>query len=167
MLRALCKRDEAHADVVRHERAHDRGAFVVLAARVVDGVVEAVRAERAAPLELSQVGEGIVDVDHRGERGGVRRDDEIARQPALEREIRYAKGAVLIGVVAVANIVRRFRDAPRHAAGAAVRDLSPHGRVAGLIEQRERTRRHDEQRHQVLEHAAAPRHQRRGIRRPP
>ena len=92
--------------------------LVGLDARVVERVVEPVRAERAAPLELGEVSQGLVRLDRQRQRGGVRRDDEIGRQTALEREIRHAERAVLIGVVPVANVVRRLGDSPRHAARA-------------------------------------------------
>ncbi len=74
----VVERDETHPDVMRHERAHDGHALVGIDARVVERIVESVRAERAAPLELGEVSQRVVRVDGQRQRRGVRRDDEIA-----------------------------------------------------------------------------------------
>ena len=99
-------------------------------------------------------------IDQAGERGRVRRDDQIVGEAALAAQAGHAERLVLIVAGAIGERVRRLGNAPRHAALAAVLDLPPHAGAAALIEQRAGKAAHQQQRHQVLEHRAAPRHQR-------
>ena len=59
----------------------------------------------------------------------------------------------------VNGVVAALRHSPRHAALPSVFDLPLHGCCASLIEQGILVGRHHQQRHQVLEHRAAPRQQ--------
>ena len=59
---------------------------------------------------------------------GVRRDDEVLGQPALEPEPGHAERAVLVVECGVDRVVAGLRDAPRHAALRAVVDLPLHRR---------------------------------------
>ncbi len=154
---------QAHALVMGHERAHHG---LGLAARhahrgVVDGLVEAVFARRTERGQALQVGAGGHRLDDRRHRRGVGGDHELVAQAALEPQARHAEGAVLVVQRGVGGVVAGLRDAPGHAALAAVVDLAAHRGAAGLVQQRLLEVGHDQRRHQVLEHRAAPRHQHR------
>ncbi len=72
-------------------------------------------------------------VDHRGQRRGVGRDDQVLGEPALEAEAGHAEVRVLVGQLEVARVVGRLGDAPGHAAlGAVARSgaAPPGGRSA-------------------------------------
>ena len=117
------------------------------------------RPARASRSRLLGRGAGI---DQTRQRRGVGRDDEVVGQPALESEARHAERLVLVGAGAIGEARTRIRRCPTaRRAGAAVFDLPPDARAAALIEQRAGKAAHQQQRHQVLEHRAAPRHQRR------
>ena len=58
--------------------------------------------------------------------------------PRLRPKPGHAERTVLVVAGAVRERIRRFRDAPRHAARTAVLDLAPHAGAAALIEQRAR-----------------------------
>ena len=61
----------------------------------------------------------------------------------------------------VDRVVAGFRNAPGDAALLAILDLPVHYRLIGLVEQRVCVGGHHQQRHEVLEHRAAPRQERR------
>ena len=84
---------------------------------------------------------------------------QVLAQAALQAQPGHAEGAVLVVHPRIDGVVAGFRDPPRHAALAAVFNLARHRRLAGLVEQRVVVARHDQHRHQVLEHRAAPREQ--------
>ena len=111
--------------------------------------------------ERAQVRARRLGLDHQRHHAGVRRDDQVVGEPALEAEARHAERAVLVVELRVGLVVAGLRDAPRHAALGAVLDLALDDAAIGLVEQRPVVGRHHEQRHQVLEHRAAPRQQRR------
>jgi hypothetical protein len=161
-------RHKRHALVVREPRADDgrprhrvRRRVDVAAARVViERLVEAEPAlepEAREPLEVFGRGGRC---DEARERRGVGSNDQLGAQASLEAESRDAEGPVLIVALAIGERVRRLGDPPGHPALPAVVDLAPHARAAALIQQRSREGSHQELRHQVLEHRAAPRHQR-------
>ena len=100
-------------------------------------------------------------LDHRRQRGRVRRDDDVLAQAALESQPGHAEARVLVGELQVAGIVGGLRDAPRHAQLLAEGLLAPHDQPAGFLEQAAGRGTHDEGRHQVLEHGSRPRHERR------
>ena len=164
------ERDERHTLVMREVRAHGHGPLlrrgrrvrfdIAISRGVVERLVEPVASVKAG------LGERL-EVLRRGRRrhearqgGGVRRDNEIRRQAALQAKARYAEGAILVVALAIDEGIRRFRNAPGHATLPAVLDLAAHARAAALIEQCAREAAHEQLRHQVLEHRAAPRHQR-------
>ena len=157
----VVERNDGHPDVMRHERSHDGRRARRFRSRVVEGVVEPVRAVRTDALERGEVRQRNMRRHCQRQCTGVRRDHEVTAEAALEGKVGHAEGAILIGLVPIAHVVRRFRKAPRHAARVPVGDLPTDCRLMRLVEQRVRTRRHHEHRHEVLEHASAPRHQRR------
>ena len=146
-VQSIIERNEAHADVMRHRRADDRVHRVRVGARIVDRIVKAELAQRPFALEAREIRERLARVDREREHGCVGRDDDIIREPALERQVGYPKRTILIGIMAIAQVVRRFRDPPRHAARARVGNVPPHGRAVGLVEQRVRRRRHHQNGH--------------------
>ncbi len=163
VLQQVRQGQQPHALMVRHERAN-HGAL--LPARqpgrgVVDRFVQAVAAGRARRGEPLQVRARLLGHDHQRHHRSVRRDHEVVGEAALQAESGDAERAVLVVHRRVGRVVARLRDAPRHAALPAVLDLALHGAAAGLVEQRVLVTGHQEQRHQVLEHRAAPRQQHR------
>ena len=82
-------------------------------------------------------------------------------EAALEAETRHAEVGVLVGQLLVARVVGRFGDAPRHAEARGIIDMPPHDQAVGLLDQAAERRAHDQRRHEILEHRARPRDQRR------
>ena len=87
--------------------------------------------------------------------------DQVGGQAALEAKAGHAERPVLIVAVAIGKRVGRLRDPPRHVALPTVLDLASDAGAAALVEQRAGEVPHQQLRHQVLEHRAAPGHQRR------
>ena len=123
---------QRHALVVRHERADDH-AFGPARRRVaslgVSGPSAAcsrsTRSTRSAPSAPAAVRRarfcsaacGAIGRASAVAYGAI---DEVVGEAALEAEAGHAERPVLVGVVPVADVVRRFGDAPRHAALPAV-----------------------------------------------
>ena len=150
--------DDGHSLVVGHV-GPDHGHPVALRQprrRVVEGLVEAVRAPGPGLLEADEVLHRVLWVDHGREGGGVGRDDHVLAEPPLESQTGNAEIRVLIRQVHVANVVGRLGDPPRDLAVLAVPDLIPHHQPAGEVEQAVGGLPHHEQRHQVLEHRPRP-----------
>ena len=140
-----------------HVIFHDREALARIGARIVDGVTESVRSERTEALLRLQIRDGVRGLDHHCQRRRIGSDHQIAAQTAFERQVRDAERSILIDEVAIAEVVGAFAHAPWHSTFGAIGDLSPDRALVGLTEHRERKRAHNERRHQVLEHAPAPR----------
>ena len=163
------ERHERHALVVGevgadHGRARGglRRSVDLAAARVVvERFVEAEPAFKAHAREPLEVLGRERRCDQARQCRGVRGNDQVGGQAALESKAGHAERPVLIVPGAIRKRVRRLRDAPRHVALAAVFDLASDACAAALVEQRSREVSHQELRHQVLEHRAAPGHQRR------
>ncbi len=155
------ERHETHPGVVRHVVVHHGEGVPGLRPREIERIAETVDPQRSARLQPREVVESVPRRDHRRERSRVRGNHQVAPESALEREIGHAEGAVLIGEMAVAKVVRALADPPWHAALVAVCHLTAHHAAIALGQERERIRAHHERRHQILEHAPAPRHQRR------
>ncbi len=79
--------------------------------------------------------------------------------PVLKPSPGHSEGAVLIDLVHVHRVVARLRDAPGHTALVPVFHVAGHRGPAGLVEQGVLIAGQEQQRHEVLEHRAAPRHQ--------
>ena len=153
------QRSQAHALVMGHVRAHQRlGLTASLAGRcVVDGLVKAILALRSDGGEPLQICAGRLRRHHQGQRGGIRRHDQVVGEAAFQSQSGHAKCPVLVIELCVHCVVAGFGYAPRHTALLSVFDLSRHCGLGGLVEQRVVVGRHDQLRHQVLEHRAAPR----------
>jgi hypothetical protein len=145
---------DRHALVVRHEHPHHRHGLPGRnpVGRVVQRLVKAVAAlavHRGDPLEVENRRRGI---DHGGQRCRVGGNDQVRVQAALQSQAGDAEVRVLVGVLNVADVVGRFRDAPGHVMLPAEADLASRHQTAGVLEQTAVRRAHDQGRHQVLEH---------------
>src|SRR5688500_18838840 len=96
---------EAHSDVVRHVCAYHCFTMAGQWTRVVDRVAEAVRSKRSFGLKRREVPNSLMRLDHQRQRRRVRSYDQLFTQPTLEREIGTPEAAVLIRMVAIANVV--------------------------------------------------------------
>ena len=128
--------------------------------RVVDRLDEAARAHAPIRGDSLEVAAGGVRRDEERQGAGVGSDHDIVGKPSLQAQARHAEGAVLIVHLHVAGVVSRFRNAPGHATPAGVADLTVDRRPAGLVEERTSPGGHQEHRHQVFKHRAAPGEQR-------
>ena len=147
--------------MVRHVRPDDRArlAAPLPRRRVVDGLVQAEPSGQAAAGETLQIETRRFRRDHQGQRRRVRRHDQVVAKPALQTQPGNPERAVLVVLVHVDGVVAALRHSPWHPALPAILDLPLHRCAIGLIEQRIFIGRHHQQRHQILEHRAAPRQQ--------
>ena len=151
--------EQAHPLMMGHVRADgDTGPARRQTRRsVIHCLVKSVSAFASFGGEEFKILAGFAGRNHQGHRRGVRSNHEIFRQAAFQTKARHAEGAVLVIQMHVGAVVAGFGNTPRDAAQLAVFDLLPDGPLAGLIEQGVFVIRHDQQRHQVLEHRPAPR----------
>ena len=149
---------QAHALMVHHEGPDGGARFVGSQPRrrVVDRLIEPIGTGASLgrqALEVLACGDGC---DHQRERRRIGRDDHVLAQAALQSQAGHAEGAVLVVELHVGPVVAGLGNAPRHAERLAVSDLLLHRGAAGVVEERVLVVRHDQQRHQVFEHRAAP-----------
>ncbi len=159
----ISQRQKTHPLVVRHERPNDRARLPSRQPRrsVVDGLVEPIASLEPGPGQPPQVGVCHLRRHHERHHRRIRRDDQVVGQAALQPQTRHTERAVLIVEMDVRRVVARLRDAPGHASPRPVFGLTGDDRPARLVEQSALVGRHHKLRHQVLEHRAAPRNQRR------
>ena len=98
---------------------------------------------------LSQAAERLCDL-------GVRRIESYAWRDLDDPEAGGSECAILVVLIRVEREVAGLRDPPGHPAEPSVADLGLDGSVACMGEQRAGGAPQQEQRHQVLEHRAAP-----------
>ena len=115
-----------HALVMRHIGLdHDIGfVFGQARAGIVDRLVPAVDAERAdarQPVQILARGDGR---DHRRQAAGIRRDDGVLAESALDAEIGNAETGILIILLAIPRIVLRLRNAPGNSKTGGILDLA-------------------------------------------
>src|SRR5438477_4003279 len=146
-----------------HRRRHGvrRRIDVAVAWLMVERLVKTEAAVQTLFGQLFEVVRRRGRIDERGEGGGIGGHDEIARKPSLQSETGYAERAILIIARSIGERVGAFRDSPRNAALSRIVTLPDDTGATALIEKRAGKCAHQQQRHQVLEHRAAPRHQRR------
>ena len=146
-----------------HERPDDRArlAATLPRRRVVDGFEQAEPAGQPIRGKPLQVVARRFRRHHQRERRRVRRDDQIFAQSTFQTQTGHTEGPILIIEMDVDGVVAAFRDAPRYPTFSSILYLPCHSRGAGLIEQCIFVGRHHQQRHEVLEHRAAPRQQNR------
>ncbi|MNI23424.1 hypothetical protein D3C73_770120 [compost metagenome] len=149
---------QAHALVVRHERAHHRITLAPGQAclGVVDRFVQAITAGRALGRQALQIAAGRLRLDHQRQGAGVRRNHGVLGQPALEAKAWNTERPILIIEVGVEGVVARLGHTPGDAQLVAMFDLQGHGRAAGLLQQRAFIAGHDQVGHQVFEHRSGP-----------
>src|SRR5579863_4500066 len=92
----------------------DGFAFGQARACIIKGFVETIRAPSARLFEPGKVLHGSSWVNHRRKRSGVRSDDDIFAEAALEPQSGHAKARILISEIEIARIVCRFRLPPGH-----------------------------------------------------
>ena len=90
------------------------------------------------------------------QKGGIGRDDDLFLQAALQSELRYAKGLILIGLVEVQISKGRLRDPPRHTTLAAVGNVDRHRFPRRFIQERVLLGALENQRHQIFEQGPGP-----------
>ena len=98
--------DDAHPDVMRHERAHDGLSGTRRRTRVVERVPESVGAQCALCLESRKILERLTGFDEHREQRRIWCNHQLLTEPALEREIRDTEAAILISVRSVTHCVR-------------------------------------------------------------
>ena len=94
--------------------------------------------------------------NHQRQRRGVGSNHQVLSQSSFQAQPGNAKGAVLVVQLSVSPVVTGLRNPPRHAASVSISDLLLHRRPASMIQQGVLKIGHDQQRHQVFEHRAAP-----------
>ena len=94
----VAERDQRHPLVVGHVALDhgDRRSVGEPARRVVERLAEPVPAARAGLVEPVEVPDRGLGLDHRRQRGRVRRDDHVLAEPALEAEAGHAEARVLV-----------------------------------------------------------------------
>src|SRR5206468_338942 len=95
-----------------------------------------------------------------GEQRGVWRDDDVRGPHPFHRKVGHTKGLVPSAVSVVAGTVRGFRHAPRNAQLTPVQLLDADGSPDAGTKERVVVALHEERRHRVLEHRAAPGYER-------
>ena len=69
----------------------------------------------AVIVEMEEVAKAAAAAgEHQRERGRVRRDHQVFRQPALESKSGHSEGPVLVGHAQIHGVVGRLGDAPGH-----------------------------------------------------
>ena len=103
IVQRIVERDQTHALMVCHVRAHDARTRPARAPRrrIVNRFIEAVLTRRACALELLQIRPCACWDKRQREKSRIRRDDEIVIQFALECEFRHAEHAILVIVLLV------------------------------------------------------------------
>ncbi len=130
-------RDHRHALVVRHEGSDQRESrpFRHAAARVVERLMKTIAPACAERRQPRKVPCRALRIDHRRQRGGVRGNDGVFAQAALDPQARHAEIRILISGLEIARVVGRFRNAPGHTEFRAVTDLPLHDQAIGLLQQ--------------------------------
>ena len=103
--------------MVRHVFLHDSmvPAERQTGRREVDGLVEAIDAERTQPCKAFEVLDDGPGREGQCQQRGIGGDDQIFGQVALEAQARHAEGAVLVVHVGIEGVVARLGDAPGQA----------------------------------------------------
>ena len=161
--------DEGHALVMRQILPDDasrlrshRSLRILLARRVIDGLVEAERPLGADLGQAREVGRHGPGIDRGREGAGIGCDDEIIGEATFESEPRDAERHVLVIAEPVGERIARLGNPPWHVVARRVVPLRPHRAGARSVEQRAEIAAHDKQRHEIFEHRAAPGNECRG-----
>ena len=120
--------------------------------RVIHCIVEAVAAEKPVGCQCLQVATRFLRHHCQRQCAGVRSDDQIVSQSALEAQTGNAEGPVLIDLMYIPGIITGLGNAPRHSTLPTVFYLAGHCGLAGLRQQSILVTRHDQCRHEVFKH---------------
>ena len=143
---------------MRHVRADHNTCLATRQARgsVIDSLVEAVLSCQPLIGEPLQIQAGGFRCHHQCQRRCVGCHHQIIGEPALEPEPRHTESAVLIIERSIDRVVAGLRNSPRHIALRAIGNLPVDGGVTSAIKQGIFKSGHDQERHQIFEHRAAP-----------
>ncbi len=144
--------------MMRHVLAH-HGIGLVRGQPVggkVERLIEAIDPLGPVPAQVRQIAHHLNGGVGQGQQRGIGRDYVVIRQAALEPQTGDAKGAVLVVLVGVEQVIARLGDAPGRPVGASVGDLVAHRALGAGLQQGAGSRRQIQGRHQVLEHGGAP-----------
>ena len=157
-LQVVGQRQHDHALMVGHVGA-DNGVLLPqpqVAGGEVERFVKAIATKRLVLYQSLHVCQDGLRRQWQRHKRGIGGNDQIIGETALEAQARRAKGAVLIVHGRIKGVETRFGDTPRYISACGIGDLLLHRGVTTLVEQRVRVAAHDERRHQVFKHGAAP-----------
>ena len=155
------ERQKNHALMVCHERPNHDARLSARQTRggVIYGFVKTEFSCQPFCGKSLQIQARFFRRDHQRQCRRIGRDHQIIGKAAFEPQARYTECTILVVKRGVDRVVATFGYAPRHISLRSIGNVPGHGRVAGAVQQRVLKRRHDQQRHQVLEHRTAPRQQ--------
>ena len=110
-------------------------------------------------LQTHHVGECLARVHIERQHRGIRRDDRLTNKAGFEPETRDPECLVLVVHMDVKSVIARFGNPPRHTALFSVVLLHIHHRLIRFPKQCIVVAFHNDERHQVFKHRAAPREQ--------
>ncbi len=162
-VQSVVKRQQAHGLMMSHVGVNRYALFAVPGTfpGEIDGLVEAHGTVQIHGLQAPEVLDGVLRLDRQGEHGGVGRYHQVVFESRFQSQRWNAEGAVLIDLMVVEGTIGRLGDAPGNVPFAPILDLQADRFTAGSIQQRVGEGSREHQRHQVLEHGAAPGKQRR------
>ncbi len=149
--------------MVNHERLYDCAVLPVRQVRrsIIHRFIIAVFSLKAGICQLFKIDTGLFGGDRQGQHRSIRGDHQIIRQVAFQTQSRNTESFVLIVFQGVDRVVPAFGNAPRHPPLFPVCDLNFDRGFTGVGDQGVFITRHDQERHQILEHGTAPREENR------
>ena len=154
----VAQRAQRHPLVVGHVALHQGRRAVGIGPQRVGGLIEALIVPPSQPGHVRDVLRGPGGPDGQRQYGGVGRDHP-AVDAATQGKRFQPEGPVLIAHVRVEGMIARFGHAP----GIAPVHLSLHRAARAAAQQRQGRGAHQQFRHQVFKHRAAPGGQRRAL----
>ena len=152
----VCRRENAHAHMMRHPAAHDLPLVPAASTgREIHGLVKAEAPPDAEALQAAQVPDRRRGVYREGKKARVRGDHQILVLPALERERGAAAGLVAVIERRVESEKGALADAP----GFARVNLAPlrvETEARALMQQASLCVRQKQRRHQIFKHRTRP-----------
>ncbi len=154
--KAVCRRDEAHAEVVRHDAAHYLSPSVGAAAgREIHRLPQPVAPAGVELRKAPQIPRRGVWSYGQGEVSGIRSVDRVLVHAALQRQRGAAVGLISVRQRGVKREKRALALAPRRAVGH-IAALHVQAEPRALPEQRAALKRQKQLRHEVFEHCPRP-----------
>ena len=148
--------------MVRHVRVHHHAGIArwFAFAGIVDRFVKTHGTGKTQFLHAAKVLKGCGGIHRQRQHRGIRGDYEVILQIRFQPEAGNAEGLVLVDLMRIEGAIGALREAPGDALRSAVFDLNGYRLPAGIVQQRVRVTAREQERHQVLEHGAAPGEQR-------